>query len=134
MGWAGWFLVSSGQAGLQKCWPVPSLVGRVTFSDSDSAPVPKFLNPCPAILQISESDSFSDSGYNNCFNRNLRTFYLRNDHTNSCYCRNTKVIPDPVFHTFLTPGPGPVPKEKCRILLESTPAFRIRSHLCCKNH
>jgi len=30
---------------------VPEVVG-VTFSNSDSSPVPKFLNPGPAILQI----------------------------------------------------------------------------------
>jgi len=34
-------------------------------------------------------------------------FYLRNDHTDSWYCRNWKVTPDPVFPKFLTPGPGP---------------------------
>jgi len=32
-------------------------VAGVTFSDSDSVPSPKFLNPDPAILQIWESDS-----------------------------------------------------------------------------
>jgi len=42
-----------------------SEVARVTFSDSDSVLVPKFFNPVPAILQIWESDSCSDSGYNN---------------------------------------------------------------------
>jgi len=50
-------------------------VAGVTFSDSDSAPVPKCLNPGPdrglAILQIWESDSCSDSGYNHRSNRNL---------------------------------------------------------------
>jgi len=30
----------------------PLEVARVTFSDSDSAPVPKFVNPGPAIFQI----------------------------------------------------------------------------------
>ena len=45
-----------------------------TFSDSDSAPVPKFLNQGPAILQIWESDSCSDSGCNNRSNRNLPMF------------------------------------------------------------
>ena len=63
---------------------------------------------------------------------------FRNDHTDSCYCRNGKLLlfaksrnwkvtPDPglVFHRILTPGP----KEKRRILPESTPAIRIRSHL-----
>jgi len=39
-------------------------VAGVTFSDWDSTPVPKFLNPDPNIFQISESDSCSDSGYN----------------------------------------------------------------------
>ena len=45
----------------------------VIFSDFDSAPVQKLLNPGPdpAILQIWESDSYSDSGYNNPSNRNL---------------------------------------------------------------
>ena len=47
---------------------------RVTFSDSDFAPVPKFLNPGPAILQIWESDSCSDSGYNHRSNRSLPMF------------------------------------------------------------
>jgi len=46
-------------------------VAGVTFSDSDSAPVPKFLNPRPAILKVWESDSCSDSGYNHRANRNL---------------------------------------------------------------
>ena len=36
--------------------------------------------------------------------------------------------PGPFFPKFLTPVPGP--KEKRRILPESTPTFRIRSHLC----
>ena len=56
-------------------------------------------------------------------------FYLINDHTDSWYCRNWKVTPNPgpVFHKFLTPGPGP--KEKRKILPESTPALSIRCHL-----
>ena len=49
----------------------------VTFSDSDSVPVPKFLNPGPvpgpANPQTWESDSCSDSGYNHRSNRNLPT-------------------------------------------------------------
>jgi len=54
-------------------------------------------------------------------------FYLRNDPIDSCYCRNWKVTLGPVFHKFLTPGPGP--KEKHRILPESNPALLIRCHL-----
>jgi len=56
-------------------------------------------------------------------------FYLRNYRTDSCYCRNGKVTPGPVFHKFLTPSPDPGPKEKRRILPESTPVIRIRYHL-----
>jgi len=54
-------------------------------------------------------------------------FHLRNGHTGSCYCRNWKVTPDPgpVFPQFVTPGP----KEKRRILPDSTPVIRIRFHL-----
>jgi len=53
-------------------------------------------------------------------------FYLRNDHTDSCYCRNGKVTPDPgpVFHKCLTPDPGP--KEKRRILRDPVPSL-VRS-------
>jgi len=46
----------------------------VIFSDSDLAPVPKFLNPVPAILEIWESESCSDSSYNHRSNRNLPMF------------------------------------------------------------
>jgi len=64
--------------GLFKC---KSEVAGVTFSDSDSAPIPKFLNPVPdpgpAILQIWESDSYSDSGYNHWSNRILHMFLLK---------------------------------------------------------
>ena len=45
-------------------------VAGVTFSDSHSAPVAKFLNPGPAILQIWESDSCWDSACNHRSNRN----------------------------------------------------------------
>ena len=82
-------------------------------------------------FQIWESDSYSDSGCHLC-NWNSATFYLRNaiceNHTDSC-CWKWKVTQDPYpfFHKFLTPAPGP--KEKCRILPESTPALRIRSHI-----
>ena len=94
-------------------------VTGVYFSGPGSAPVPKFLNPGPAILQIRESDSCSDSGYNHRSNRNLTMFSPKKDRTDSCYCRNERVTPDPgpLFHKFLTPGP----KEKRRFLPESTP-------------
>ena len=99
-----------------------------TFSDSDSAPVPKFLDPGPdpAILQIWESDSCSDSGYNIRSNRDLPLFLPKKWLHRLCHCRNGRVTPDlgPVFLKLLTPGP----KGKRRILPQSTPASRIRSH------
>jgi len=94
-------------------------VAGVTFSDSP--PVPKLWNPGPAIFQIWESDSCSDSGYNHQSNLNLPMFLLNKWPHRLRYCRNWKVIPDPgpFFPKFLTPDPGP--KEKRRILPESTP-------------
>jgi len=56
-----------------------SQVASVTFSDSDFAPVPKFLNLCPQIFQMWESDSCSDSTYH-LSNRNFLWFNLRNDY------------------------------------------------------
>ena len=44
-------------------------VAGVTFSDCYSDPVSKLFNPSPAILQIWESGSCSDSGYNHRSNR-----------------------------------------------------------------
>jgi len=97
-------------------------VAGVTFLESDSAPVSKFWNPCPAIFQIWESDScqtpvaiINPTLIHPCFSS-------RNNPTDSCYCRNLKVTPDPgpIFPKFLTPGP----EEKLRILPESTPVFR----------
>jgi len=72
----------------------------------------KFYNPTPAKI-------INPTLIHPCF-------YLRNDHTDSC--RSWKVTPDSglVFPKFLTPGP----KEKHRILSESTPVIRIRSCLC----
>jgi len=59
-------------------WCTPEVAG-VTFSDCDSAPVPKFLNPCPdpVIFQIWESDSCSDSGYSHQSKRNSLVFLLK---------------------------------------------------------
>ena len=123
----------NGRLGVDKTvWRRPMYeleVAGVTFSDSDSVPVPKFLNPGPPIFQNWESDSCSRSGYNHRSNRNLPVFYLRNDHIDSCCCRNWKVTPDPVFPKFLSPGPDPGPKEKRRILPESTSPLWIRSYL-----
>jgi len=54
-------------------------VAGLNFSDSHSAPVPKFLypGPCPVIFQIWKSDSCSDPGYyHHGSNWNLPTFLL----------------------------------------------------------
>jgi len=56
-------------------------VAGVTFSDTDSVPLPKYLNPAPGpgpeIFQMSESASRSDSDYN-CGNRKLPMVLLQN--------------------------------------------------------
>jgi len=52
-------------------------------------------------------------------------FFLRNDRTESCYCRNGKVTPDPVpiFHKFLTPG-------RIRHRKKNAESCRFRPNLC----
>ena len=95
-------------------------VAVVTFSDSDSASVEKFLNPGPKNFQTFKSDSCSDTDCHRCNCSSARPmFYFKNAiyeyHPDSC-CWKWKVTPGPgpVFHKFLTP------------------AFQIRSYLCCK--
>jgi len=53
----------------------------VTFSDPESTPVPKCLNPDPGpkTFQLCESESCSDSGYHRC-NRNSAMFILKKCH------------------------------------------------------
>jgi len=93
--------------------------GRSHVLDSDSALVPKFFNPGPdrgsAIFLIWESDSVQTPSAIIDPTVICQCFYLRNDHTDSCYCQNGKVTPVPgsVFHKTWTPGPRPI--VKCRI-------------------
>jgi len=54
-------------------------VARATFSNSYSAPVPKFLNPGPKNLQNWESDSCSESGNIRC-RQNWAMLVLRIGH------------------------------------------------------
>jgi len=70
-------------------------VAGVTFSDSDSALVPKFFSfdPGPPIFQILESDSYSDFNYNHRSNRNLPMFLLKKWPHRLLHCRNWKVTP-----------------------------------------
>jgi len=109
-----------------------SEVAGVTFSDSDSTPVPNFFNPAriwqffdfenPTHVQIPVAMIDPTVSY--------PCFYLRNEHTDSYYCRNWKVTPVPLFPKFFTPGPDPGPKEKRRTLPDSTPVSSKISDLC----
>ena len=98
-------------------WPVS------LFPDSDSSPVPKFLNPAPKIFKFDNPTPVQTPATIIDPTIIYPCFYLRYGHTDSCYCRNWKVAPGPVFHKFLTP----CPKEKRRILPESTPALRCQA-------
>ena len=103
-------------------------VAEVNLSDSDSALFSKFLNPGLdlAIFQIWESGSSSDCGCNNRPTVIYPCFYLRNDHTDSCYCQNWKVTPGlgPFFFKFLTPG-------RIRVRKENTESLRSRLRPSC---
>ena len=81
----------------------------------------KFENPTPAQTPTTIIDPI----------KIYPCLYLRIDHTDSCCCRNWKGTPGPgpFFHKFLTPVADPGPKEKRRILPESTPALRAHGHL-----
>ena len=89
-------------------WAPPlAEVAGVIFSYSDSAPVPKFLNPGPEIFQICESDSCSNSSCNHRSNRILPMFLLKKWQHRLLLLPKLKVTPDtgPVFPKLLTPGP-----------------------------
>jgi len=64
----------------------------VTFSDSDPAPFPKFFNPGPdPVRQYFKFENPTRvQTPTTIVNPTLIQpyFYLRNDHTDSCYCRN----------------------------------------------
>jgi len=94
-------------------------VAGVTFSDSDSAPVSKFLNPGPAIFQIWESDSCSDSGYNHQSNLNLPMFLLKNWPHRLLLLLKLKSYSGSGFSQIFDSGSGS--KKKRRILPDSTP-------------
>jgi len=72
-------------------------------SFSDSAPVPKFLNPGPSIFQIWESDSCSESGYNHQSNLNLPIFLLKKWQHRLLLLPKLKNDSGPFFPKFLTP-------------------------------
>ena len=106
-------------------------VAGVTFSESDFAPVKKFLNPGPGIFQIWESDPCSDSGYNHRPNRKFPMFLLKTWPHRLLLLHKLKndSRPGSVVSQILTPGPDPGPKEKRRTCRSR---LRIRSHLCHK--
>ena len=107
-----------------------SEVARVTFSDSNSASLPKVLNPgpdpAPAIFQIWESDTCSDSGYNHRSNRNLPMFLLKKRPRRLQLLQKLKSDSGSVFSQNFDSVSGSGPKEKRRIPPELTPALRIR--------
>jgi len=107
-------------------------VAVVTFSVFDPAPVPKVLNPAtgpsPQNFQIWESDSCSDSGYHRC-NRNSAMFLFMIRHIwkpGRLLKMKSGSGSESRFSQILASAPVPGLKEKRRILLESTPALRIR--------
>jgi len=105
----------------------PGWVG-VGFSESDSAPVAKFLQPHPGpnFFQIWKSDFCSNSGNHleQCHSLSfIQTTQTPATAENQKW-QTTKVSDSgPVFHKLLTPA-----LKKYRILPESTPALRIRGH------
>jgi len=76
---------------------VAALAG-VTFSDSDSAPVQKCLNPGPdpgpKFLKTWESCSGSDSANHRPRFSSVCAYDVYKDHEDFCYCRNLKLTPD----------------------------------------
>jgi len=76
-------------------------IAGVTFSDSNTALVPKFLNPGPhpgRIFLIFENPTPVQTSATMIDPTLIYPcFYLRNDPTDSWYCRNGKVTPDPVL-------------------------------------
>jgi len=85
-------------------------VAGVNFSDS--APVRKCLSPGPdpvrVFFKFENPTPVQTSATIVDPTLIYPCFYLRNDRTDSGYCRNGKVTPNPgpVFHKFLTPGLG----------------------------
>jgi len=108
-------------------------VAWVTFWDSDSAPVPKFLNRVRIrVRQFFKFENLTPVQTPATIIDPTEIYpclYLRNDHTDSCYCWNGQVTLCPFFSQIFDSGTGSGPKEKRRILAESTPVIRIRSHL-----
>ena len=92
-------------------------VAGVTFSDSDSAHVPTFLNPGLGVesFQIWESGPVRTAVSIVDPTEIYPCFPIRNDHADSCCCCwNWKVSPDPgsFFHKFLNPDPDPGQTKK----------------------
>jgi len=95
--------VSSGKKTLRQCFVAE--VAGVTFSDSDYAPVPKFLNPGPEIFKfenpipVPTQATIDATEIQQCLN-------LSSDiYKDSCYCRKWKMTPDP--GAFFSQNPGP---------------------------
>jgi len=86
-------------------------------------------DPGPAIFQIWESDSCSDSGYSHQSHPNSAMFLLKKLPHRLLLLPKLKndSVPGPVFHKFFTPGPAPVRKKNAEPFQSR---HRIRFHLC----
>jgi len=93
-------------------------VAGVTFSDSDSVPVPKILNSGPEMFQIWQSDTCSDSGYYRSI-RNVPMFLLEKWPHRILLLH--KLESDSGFSQNFDTGSGFGSERKRRILPESTP-------------
>jgi len=138
--WCGYLVViaTCDSCKVLLCYAASEVPG-VTFTDSDSAPVPKCLNPGPAILQLRQSASFSNYGGNHRSNRNFPMFLLK-----KWPCRLLLLLKlksdsgsGSAFLEIFDSGPDLGPKEKRIIQLESTPvppraAFGVHNRRVCQ--
>jgi len=111
-------------------------VALVIFSDSESAPIPKIFESGSGSkdLQIWEYDYCLDSGYHRC-NRNSATFLLKKCHIwKPHWLVLLKMKSDSGSRSGVSQifNSGSGSERKRRILPESTPAPRMRSHLWCR--
>ena len=133
-GQRSWKKAKNYKFGLKKA-KVATLVAGVTYSDANSAPVPKCLNRVWIWVRLFFKFENPTSVQTPATIIDLIVIYpcfcIKIDHADSCYCRDWKVTqdPGPVFPKFFTPCLDLGTKEKSRIQPESTPALLIRSHL-----
>ena len=84
---------------------------RSHFFRPDSAPVPKFLNPVQQVFKFENPTPVQAPATIMYPTQIYPCIYLRNDYTDSCCCRSSKVTPGLVYHKFLASNPDPVSSE-----------------------